>query len=751
MKCIKCGADLSDQASFCPECGSKVEQVNMLCSNCGAVLPPNAKFCESCGAPAEITESAEKKQQEDIAIASENQEESDVNLNSENSNEEKEEPSNIEAKSNLSYEFDRILEELDEVIKDSNNKKEEKKPNEGTAFSSMLSNVGTKISDIWKNADTFTKFIIVLSVLTFLQFSSAMDSYYFLSKLCSFLQIAGLVCSYLIHTGKLHVKQSWIKNALMGLVVVLFLLNLQGDYICLDIENKMYENRKINVPYSSSECIDKSHTEVKNKFNSAGFYDVTEESIPDLEYSQKSKVGTVQSVTINNSNKFGEDSKFRKTAKIVIKYHLLKNVLSPFSSDEAKEIDPKELVKSFKEAGFGSIKTEEVFDLDPDTSEKKYINDVTIGGSNTFNTNKEFPVDTEIKIVTHKPFKKCSLKIAISFISNTNASEYDVNYSFNDENKKLSYGEDVDFEYSLKPGKYTLALTSDESPSVKGEIEIDVSEDMEVNYKISCGSKKIFIVNEEEKESEELKKQIEEIEEAVAKAEKSVLRSDYEQAIEKINNIIEDPHFADYIEDWQSRMETVLATVEENEKQKEQEEIQAQVEKIKSLLSKASSSLKQTDYDNAKKAIDSLTDDPKYKEYIYDWQNELSSIKKKIDEDAKIVSKVVYPDSSSKLGRDYDSKSGSTTYYFNVDGTRNKPSLKKWGSATVTDGVYDYFKTLEGLGLNVTVTSTKNDSPYAGFKTYESYFKASNSKISWKMYLMIQDEDYIEYEFDITA
>ena len=114
------------------------------------------------------------------------------------------------------------------------------------------------------------------------------------------------------------------------MVIALFLLNPQGDNICQNIESRMYENRKINVPYSSSDCINKNHNEIKKQFNSAGFNNVTEESVPDLEYSEKSKVGTVESVTISNSDTFKKDSKYRKTAKILIKYHSLKNALSPF-------------------------------------------------------------------------------------------------------------------------------------------------------------------------------------------------------------------------------------------------------------------------------------------------------------------------------------------------------------------------------------------------------------------------------------
>lgn len=49
MKCSKCNAEISDNAKFCPICGSKVEQESK-CPNCGAIVSNDAKFCTKCGA-----------------------------------------------------------------------------------------------------------------------------------------------------------------------------------------------------------------------------------------------------------------------------------------------------------------------------------------------------------------------------------------------------------------------------------------------------------------------------------------------------------------------------------------------------------------------------------------------------------------------------------------------------------------------------------------------------------------------------
>ncbi len=48
-KCSKCGAEVSSNAKFCPECGEKMP-TNKFCTECGAKIEGNAKFCPECGA-----------------------------------------------------------------------------------------------------------------------------------------------------------------------------------------------------------------------------------------------------------------------------------------------------------------------------------------------------------------------------------------------------------------------------------------------------------------------------------------------------------------------------------------------------------------------------------------------------------------------------------------------------------------------------------------------------------------------------
>lgn len=51
MNCTKCGQPLSENAKFCPSCGTHVEQSRngTFCTTCGAKLEPSAQFCPACG------------------------------------------------------------------------------------------------------------------------------------------------------------------------------------------------------------------------------------------------------------------------------------------------------------------------------------------------------------------------------------------------------------------------------------------------------------------------------------------------------------------------------------------------------------------------------------------------------------------------------------------------------------------------------------------------------------------------------
>jgi hypothetical protein len=53
MKCIHCGAEISENANFCPVCGQNSGKQPNFCMNCGSKVEWNMQFCETCGKPIE--------------------------------------------------------------------------------------------------------------------------------------------------------------------------------------------------------------------------------------------------------------------------------------------------------------------------------------------------------------------------------------------------------------------------------------------------------------------------------------------------------------------------------------------------------------------------------------------------------------------------------------------------------------------------------------------------------------------------
>lgn len=117
--------------------------------------------------------------------------------------------------------------------------------------------------------------------------------------------------------------------------------------------------------------------------------------------------------------------------------------------------------------------------------------------------------------------------------------------------------------------------------------------------------------------------------------------------------------------------------------------------------------------------------------------------------DNEAIRHIIFPDKTSKLGKDLESETSRAVYYLNVDGKNNKPKLSSWENVYVTDGVEDYLLSLIDYGFEITILGSQEKEPYSGFNIYESSFEASNGYISWTMYLTIQKEDYIEYQFEI--
>lgn len=433
MKCPKCSAEFAIEAKFCSNCGSKIESgkdVNI--------------------EPTKDVQQAESHVENSQTVYKQNEEQQ----NEDNS---------------VLY-----SDEYHERVNDSKDLKD-------------------KIHDFWNGLDQFCKIeIIALIVICFLLFSALCRSK-IISVILSIIQLMGLGGAFLLHKGIIKCNLKWIKHAILIVAIVITGINCSSlSWSSRTIVPKVEISKSV-TPYSAQECGGKDNDNVKNDFFNSGFHNIEENVIEDLDISEADKCGIVESVSINGVHDFIGNTEFNSSSKVIINYHDFKKLVVPFSSDEIKYMDSELILKAIEDAGFLQISTDEKYDLDPDEEDAEYENIVEIDGEKSFKKGDEFSPDVRIKLVTHRPFEKYTLKVIIDFIPNLFFSTYDVEFTIDDYSENLTHGNDAEFEYRLKKGKYTLEFTSKESSSVNGTIDLTLNGDTEACYKISCTEEKVRI------------------------------------------------------------------------------------------------------------------------------------------------------------------------------------------------------------------------------------------------------------------
>lgn len=423
----------------------------MKCFKCGAELTEDTKFCSYCGAKIE-------DESQTPSIPEETVEE------------------------NVIEEVE-ILESEPTYTQSPKNK-------------SIIDKAKDMFMSYWNKIDLFCKVeTIAGAVAVFLLIISVLNAK-IIPILFSLLQIGGLIVAFLLYKGKLKTNKNWIKYLALVLSIFLTFVNI-SSYSWLDgfdAQEKIFNNfTKVNVPYSSQDCINKNKESVISDFRLSGFSNISEEAIEDLDITETDKYGMVESVTINGTANFEENKEFKASSKIIVKYHSYKRESVPLSYEEAKNMETELVLKAFEDAGFVSIKTDEIYDLNPDDTEVEFENRISIDGTTSFGKDDKFPLNAEVKITTHRPYEKYNLKIVVDFVPNLIFSKYDVELEIDGNFETLTHGNDATFEYRLKQGKYTIEFTSEESSSVNGTAEIDLTGDTEVSYKIYCHSDKISV------------------------------------------------------------------------------------------------------------------------------------------------------------------------------------------------------------------------------------------------------------------
>ena len=313
---------------------------------------------------------------------------------------------------------------------------------------SLADRIKRKAVDIWDALSVFGKFATVTAAFFVLLFLIALLAQKTAAIVISVLQIALVVVAVLIHREIIVVeeKKIWLKWLLIGIAAVLTILNTTSYY--------WGANKNYAPSYSPA-----SEVEYKSSPNNA-----------------------------SNAPAESDDSASKDILALPV------TVEAPYGAAECAGQDYMTVLDAFRSAGFTSIRTEKVENLQVSDEDKLNAVDViSVGEKTDFVKNQEFERDDNVLIRYHD-YAKYNVNIYVDFIPNLIFSKYDVNLLLNGtEEGKLPHGNDSDFEFRLTPGEYTLTFESDESSLVKGKATLTVDCDIESAYKISCYSDEISV------------------------------------------------------------------------------------------------------------------------------------------------------------------------------------------------------------------------------------------------------------------
>lgn len=155
------------------------------------------------------------------------------------------------------------------------------------------------------------------------------------------------------------------------------------------------------------------------------------------------------------------------------------------------------IMEALNAAGFQNILFEKIEDIKVSETERVgNVEAVSVDGNAVFEKGQEYDSFVEVVIKYHT-YEKCAVKVHVNFVSNLLLNRDDVEINMVDiVNETIPHGEDADIEFSIEPGKYTIAFTSKEDSNIKGEVLLDVKGNTNVSYKIACYSDEIAVETE---------------------------------------------------------------------------------------------------------------------------------------------------------------------------------------------------------------------------------------------------------------
>ena len=741
MKCCACGTDLEDGVLFCRECGQKVEQQIAFCRECGSKVAPGSKFCSNCGAKVIIdTDVQYSSNEEDETYEEELQEEQEECF---------EVP--LAPKNSLGYSGP-----------------------PDNLFERALQFVKRKIKEFWNKRSLYGKVITVfISVFVFLGLIAFLFGKNTAGTI-AIIQIVLTVVALLMKKQIIKGPKTWLHIVALGLAVVLLF-----PYV------NLFRGNVRNVE-TATEATTEPTIEIATQ--------------PTVETASKQTVEETTESTIETTEALEKLQWPRNPLAELIPIPTSEYGKVQYSNDDELQIwvdqvskdDFDAYISACVEKGFTNIKKESSYEFEA-TNHDGY--QLRLYHSNT----------DGMRITVKQPLYE--VELTLDCIPNLLFNKYDVTAWVDDvEITSVVHGGESTVKLELEQGSHTLVVKKHGWKEPKGTVTFDIVANTIVAYQLSCGEDVISLKQTEYIELRELS----ETEARVPAAASELKYDNYKDVVDALTEAgftnIKTNILYDIVWGWTSEGEVDSVSIAGNTDFKTGAIFNKDAEVVVTYhmyedddpsrikMTKKASDYEGKNYSEVQKIFedfgftnivlektettDTSYDDGEVYRITIDYEHfEVGDAYKPDDkvlikyysvkvvatesttetpattqatEAAEVdVSGVVLPPDGLKIAKDFDSKGKTTIYYINVDGQYNKPTLKKWGSATVTDGVAEYLDYLKELGFDVTVTDTSSKEPYSGFHVYETNFKVSNADVTWTMYLCIQDEKYVEYELDI--
>ena len=733
MKCTKCGANLADGVLFCRECGAKIEQQKRFCRDCGAEVSPGARFCSSCGANLSDVPTPEQMETDTGDISPTE--------------------GNCEPEDNTP----------DIPGTDATNSS-----TRDTGAVTFGDKIKSKIGKLWNGLDFFCKVVTIAAIVTLLLLLIAFVSHNTFAICFSVIQIAGLVFSTLWHKGILDSSKKWLKYIVLVATILFAVLNVMSySWGKKNVEKPIVPaspvvpteaiDAPITPPYSAADCVGRDYKTIRDEFASAGFTKINTDKIGDLSYSESDRIDTIESVTIGGVADFTEVQEFSKDDMVDILYHVYEKVTVTIDVDFMSNLffDKYDVVLYLNDNKIGELAHGEdksfSQEVDPGTYTLTFRNKDDKACVGTLDLDVKGDVNASVQIYCHSD----NIRVETLYIEKLGeVREGEIMMPQNA--SSFIHKNYLDVQRALEDLGFTNISTEILYDIVFGWTDEGETERVSIDGNASYTRGDIFRADAPVIITYHMKQ-----EDDPARATETTSPPET-TTLPETTSPTETPKTETYAVD----KDLVVTKCEQDAKYTTMyhiafAEVDANGNQIREYA--FGHCINPRAMGNKFNAIGGL---PTWfyvgatvhvkANFGYDGLYETdttvteatgSETAETTPTDAKPT--VVLPDPSSKLGKDFDSKSSSTVYYINVDGVRNKPTIKRWNGATVTDGVAEYLDTLKSQGFNVRITSQNSKTPYEGFTYYETYFEVSNNDLKWTMYLNIQSEKYVEYELDI--